>query len=693
MIRKVSKSGPTLGGHSAAIADSATTDDLLGFDQFAIPVANRIGAATEESTPLTIGIYGEWGSGKTSFLMMVDEVLRQRDIYPVWFNAWKYDREENLWSALLQTILDQAKVNGKWYQRVAVKLRLWRDSIDISSGMWELAKKLCPVVVRSSVIIYSLVLILSYSSIELQNIFEKLANNLFSITGEVPLLYAHITKGIVALLGLIAAKPDSWLKLIDPKLGIDFSKLSRKPTYREHIAFLDEFSDEFERIIELIGRGKPLVVIIDDLDRCLPEKALQILEAIKLFLDVKRCVFLLAVDREVVEKAVSVKYRDLLAMLKDEKNQSPDKATFLGENYFDKIIHLSIPVPPLYEEQVRGFISELYKDKDVNSCSKIFARGLPRNPRKIKRILQNFLFLRDVSKNNTQAPQIKPSLLAKMVIIQNQFRDVYRELILFPNLLIELEKYYKKKTQAHADGETVIEPDIEDVNLRALVETYANQDIALQHVLMERVSDQDTFIGTKIEDYVFLLRTVSAERIEEASPKAEKRPGAKDFFISYHTADRHWAEWVAWQLEEAGYSTVIQAWDFRPGSNFVLDMNQAANQAKRTIAIISQSYLDSIMSKPEWASAFAQDPTGKKGTLLPIRIEDCELRGILSSIVYLDFVGLNENEARKQLLSALSSVRAKPSSMPSFPGPLEKPTQKRSFPKSKKVPKESDLRT
>lgn len=46
----------------------------------------------------------------------------------------------------------------------------------------------------------------------------------------------------------------------------------------------------------------------------------------------------------------------------------------------------------------------------------------------------------------------------------------------------------------------------------------------------------------------------------------------KDFFISYTGNDRPWAEWIAWVLEEAGYSVVIQAWDFRPGGNFVLDM-------------------------------------------------------------------------------------------------------------------------
>jgi hypothetical protein len=54
----------------------------------------------------------------------------------------------------------------------------------------------------------------------------------------------------------------------------------------------------------------------------------------------------------------------------------------------------------------------------------------------------------------------------------------------------------------------------------------------------------------------------------------------KDFFISYTSADRQWAEWIAWQLTQNGYEVVIQAWDFRPGTNFVEQMNRALAQSK-----------------------------------------------------------------------------------------------------------------
>jgi hypothetical protein len=142
----------------------------------------------------------------------------------------------------------------------------------------------------------------------------------------------------------------------------------------------------------------------------------------------------------------------------------------------------------------------------------------------------------------------------------------------------------------------------------------------------------------------------------------------KDFFVSYNKADRAWAEWIAWQLEEAGYSTVIQAWDFRPGSNFVLEMHRAAQEAERTVAVLSPDYLQALYTQPEWTAAFAQDPMGGEQKLLPVRVRECELKGLLGQVIYIDLVRREEDVARDELLKGVSSDRAKPASPPSFPG-------------------------
>ncbi|MHB8068046.1 MAG: FxSxx-COOH system tetratricopeptide repeat protein [Desulfobaccales bacterium] len=163
----------------------------------------------------------------------------------------------------------------------------------------------------------------------------------------------------------------------------------------------------------------------------------------------------------------------------------------------------------------------------------------------------------------------------------------------------------------------------------------------------------------------------------------------KDFFISYNKADKAWAEWIAWELEAAGYTTIIQAWDFRPGGNFVLEMHQAAQKARRTLAVLSPDYLTSQFTQPEWAAAFAQDPTGAKGILVPVRVRELDLEGLLGQIIYLNLIGLDEEASRNALISGIEQRRAKPSSAPKFPGaarPKEAPRFPGSLPSIWNVP-------
>jgi tetratricopeptide (TPR) repeat protein len=142
-----------------------------------------------------------------------------------------------------------------------------------------------------------------------------------------------------------------------------------------------------------------------------------------------------------------------------------------------------------------------------------------------------------------------------------------------------------------------------------------------------------------------------------------------NFFISYNKADRSWAEWIAWVLEEAGYSVVIQAWDFRPGSNFVLEMDEGLKEAERVVAVLSPDYIASRFTAPEWAAAFARDSTGEDRKLVPVRVREADLSGLLGQIVYIDFVGVHDEAAtRTLLLDGVRQGRAKPMQKPAFPG-------------------------
>ena len=137
----------------------------------------------------------------------------------------------------------------------------------------------------------------------------------------------------------------------------------------------------------------------------------------------------------------------------------------------------------------------------------------------------------------------------------------------------------------------------------------------------------------------------------------------QDFFVSYNSADKPWAEWIAWQLEDAGHATAIQAWDFGPGRNFTLAMQQAAATAKHTIAVLSPDYLASRFTAPEWAAAFAQDPTGAKRRPIPARAA-CRANRPAGSISTCRAV--SEAEAKARLLAGVAKERAKPRAKPEF---------------------------
>jgi|GEM_PF-2430661 TIR domain/CHAT domain len=158
-----------------------------------------------------------------------------------------------------------------------------------------------------------------------------------------------------------------------------------------------------------------------------------------------------------------------------------------------------------------------------------------------------------------------------------------------------------------------------------------------------------------------------------ANDQAQGKPARTDFFISYTSKDSQWAQWIAFELEVASYHTLIQAWDIRPGSNFVVEMDEAATRALRTIPVLSQAYLGSDYAFAEWAAAFRHDPTGKQGKVLPVRIERCAVAGLLGPIGYIDLVDLDEQRAREKLLAGVKQGRAKPAHV-AFPGSSPAPS-------------------
>jgi hypothetical protein len=139
----------------------------------------------------------------------------------------------------------------------------------------------------------------------------------------------------------------------------------------------------------------------------------------------------------------------------------------------------------------------------------------------------------------------------------------------------------------------------------------------------------------------------------------------KDFLISYAGPDQAWAEWIAATLEAEGYQTHLAAWDVRPGENVVLAQDEATKRAERTLVVLSEAYL-THSTVVEWTVAFGRDLAGKDRRVLPVRIDHCEVTGLLSQLSRIDLVGQDEQEARKVLLAGVKRDRGKPETVP-FP--------------------------
>jgi TIR domain/Tetratricopeptide repeat len=144
-----------------------------------------------------------------------------------------------------------------------------------------------------------------------------------------------------------------------------------------------------------------------------------------------------------------------------------------------------------------------------------------------------------------------------------------------------------------------------------------------------------------------------------------------DFFISHAGADRAWAEWVAWQLTEAGYTVELDVWDWAAGQNFVTAIGDALDRCERVVALFSAAYFDrSRYTTEEWTAAALHMPGGGDNRLVPLRLEDvpaARVPLVLRPLLFRDLFGVDEEQARQILLAAAAGPR-RPGRKPVFPG-------------------------
>src|SRR3954452_14025963 len=137
-----------------------------------------------------------------------------------------------------------------------------------------------------------------------------------------------------------------------------------------------------------------------------------------------------------------------------------------------------------------------------------------------------------------------------------------------------------------------------------------------------------------------------------------------DFFISHAGRDTGWAEWLAWQLQQAGYTVELDVWDWAPGHDFVTRMAAALERADRLLAVCTEAYFASAFGGAELRAAFAGSAAAG-GRSVPVLIEAVILPALYAPLIAVDLIGLDEAAAAPRLRERLAGGR--PTGPPPFP--------------------------
>jgi hypothetical protein len=409
------------------------------------------------ATPLVVGVYGGWGTGKTSVMQMLRRRVEGLTDFPpapgileqplphvltLWFDSWKYARQEqSLWRALLLGIVEALRR----------KLDVLDPFKDDSTSRQKAESKLDEARQR----LYRSLTIQEKGGLRVNwwGALPLAADTALRVlTGGLDKQVAEAIAGEGA--GGIVSALSKWFKGDETKKAIELIEREVSERYAEEVQSLEQFQQLFNEVLSLFGIGtsRTLFVFVDDLDRCLPNDAVAALEAIKLFLDLAGCVFVLGMDRNVVEQGIRERYKDVIE----------DDGSFNPREYLDKIIHIPFNLPPLGEQQILNYLNQLgqaYRSTTAASRDLIEAAAPP-NPRSLKRVLnvQELMLLLDgwqtaemsqqlVDDGTVHSRHSRLRYITKLVLLQTCFDDAYRSVTSGEFTLHRLEAIARKQEQ------------------------------------------------------------------------------------------------------------------------------------------------------------------------------------------------------------------------------------------------------
>ena len=257
----------------------------------------------------------------------------------VWFNAWKYESTAQVWAGLADAIMRQIADRLSLREREQFWLKLNRSRIDGDRVRTEVYQRVISTAWQSA---------LHWFPIAGGLLFSGLVASLFGHANNVPIAEDVGDSTMVLMLlgsgGLFVERFVRAQREVEKEpASISISKFLDVPAYRKELGFVHEVEQDLRRVLKSVPRDvRPIVVFIDDLDRCSPKKVAEVIEAVNLFLagDLPDCIFILGMDPEMVASALQSAHKDLIDPL------LKDAGVPIGWRFMDKFIQLPFVIPP-----------------------------------------------------------------------------------------------------------------------------------------------------------------------------------------------------------------------------------------------------------------------------------------------------------------------------------------------------------
>ncbi|TRU02877.1 MAG: serine/threonine-protein kinase pkn1 [Microcystis sp. Msp_OC_L_20101000_S702] len=360
---------------NTSVSDQATNNDALGFEPYVIAIAEFL-LHEQTQPPLTLSVEGEWGSGKSSFMKMLEEYLRKKGGRTVWFNAWRHDKAESVWATFALSFIQQISTPKNWRDLPRIilgyfKLQLLRFNLE--KGLFELIKALPVIifVICASIAIPFILIVYGVEGIN-ELIRATTSPDVFwsKINSVVKLLFTAVgltLSGAGIFAGIKSLLRNFQRLLQNPKNNL--IKYIEAPDYKKQSAFVEEFHEDFAKIVDAYIGNDRVYVFIDDLDRCEHPKSADLMQAINLMIaDDPSVVFILGMDREKVAASLAVKYENILKYLPSETTEidpdilarrSANKGLAYGYTFIEKFVQLPFLVPQPSQSDFERFLIQL----------------------------------------------------------------------------------------------------------------------------------------------------------------------------------------------------------------------------------------------------------------------------------------------------------------------------------------------